>query len=742
MKKIFNLILIFIILLTFFLTFSLARAEKVTIDMNYLKKMCSVKTVEADVSSYTKGSSFGLGSSLKIGGKYYETFPTGMGCGNGNVKAELSVLVFGIPSIKINLLTKENIAYMWFESTNSQDSDIFSKFLLLDLEGNKKVGLTFVADRSIMSPVNSFSSISPDSKIVGIDNFDGKKCYIVETNSNSENSNSSITQCFWSEYPTPLWIETESNGSITRTEYKNYKINQAIDASIFQLPPDREFDLEKASNEILERNYQDCLDKCSGNKCVEDCTENKDIEKTLTRTNPLYIISDMMFKGELVFPLSKLDVDNPYLSISDICSNSSNKCPSSCEVEVKFQPGSPEKDKEFACSALIKSNAPSVNADYEIKLLSGEKVASGKMNCIKEQGKFVCDSKPELKPEKVVEGGEYNCFVTATTNEGMYCSGVGFSKCESTEELERNCCFDSTKNQPQCCPVNKIYDESKGKCVDPVQEWIKVIGSPCTQGWPSHQGVEIFINNKNYACDLFEVNDVIFQNYGKIAANCILYSCQSMGCHSSCKEVIEKSGFNQSSCPEMTCKAMKSKFMKAVGLYDFYGVGCAKDFYLESYYRPELMCNEGNAGVKCRIDARWPWLDNLGLTCSKPFKGSPPGMDEITGKVNKCFFVDLPASVSVRQMRTGTCADYSVVLTTLLRASGFAPDSQTANMYQTGEVYSAKLPGHEVNRVRMFGESSFVTWDTTSNGCVIKEKETRKITGCANDKVNTCPANR
>jgi hypothetical protein len=426
---------------------------------------------------------------------------------------------------------------------------------------------------------------------------------------------------------------------------------------------------------------------------------------------------------------------------------------SSCSISsVAFQPEKPKQDSELVCTAEITASAASgggtgggtVSATYEIGSFEGKTLASGSMACTAlGGGKYSCTSSPELTADKVDAAQDYSCFVRATTSGGGYCSEVGFSKkCEEQggeEGDEQNCCFNSADNKAKCCPRNQIWDELKQECVNPV-EWVKVIGSPCASGWPAHEGNLITINNKNYACDLFEVNNPIFAEYAQKAAKCVLNKCQEGYCHSYCSLSLAGSAFTQDSCPKITCRAMKSNFLKAVALYDFYGVGCAADFGLTSYYSPELRCGNGeDKSKKCRVDARWPWLDEMGLTCAKPYSGTPPGTNELAGKVEKCFFVDLPASLSATQMKTGTCVDYSVVLTTLLRASGYAPDAATAGQFQTGEIYTVTTSHHSYNRVRHLADKYFFRWDTTSNACLISTQS--KHTECYNDKIKSCPAN-
>ncbi|MFT4304584.1 MAG: hypothetical protein ACMXX8_00700, partial [Candidatus Woesearchaeota archaeon] len=72
---------------------------------------------------------------------------------------------------------------------------------------------------------------------------------------------------------------------------------------------------------------------------------------------------------------------------------------------------------------------------------------------------------------------------------------------------------------------------------------------------------------------------------------------------------------------------------------------------------------------------------------------------------NSCYFSDLPASVSLMELQTGQCVDYSVMATTLLRVAGYKED----------EVYTLLGPGHAFNIIKFPGDDKFKLFDTTGN---------------------------
>lgn len=72
---------------------------------------------------------------------------------------------------------------------------------------------------------------------------------------------------------------------------------------------------------------------------------------------------------------------------------------------------------------------------------------------------------------------------------------------------------------------------------------------------------------------------------------------------------------------------------------------------------------------------------------------------------NSCVMSDLPAHVSLNILKTGTCADYSIALTTLLRLAGFS----------SKDVMSLHGPDHFFNLVKVPGDNEYLLVDTTDN---------------------------
>ncbi len=223
-------------------------------------------------------------------------------------------------------------------------------------------------------------------------------------------------------------------------------------------------------------------------------------------------------------------------------------------------------------------------------------------------------------------------------------------------------------------------------------EQILLDGSPCTSGWPSHQGEVVVINGENYACDLFEVTDASLRPIAEEALDCCSSGC-GPGCHDFCG-----SAYSQGLGDTRRC----------AGLYLIYGLGPARQ-WMQDYFAAEFAC-AGDTSLGCSEDdsytcgcsGRGPSGSAMGLQCTA---AAQPWASDADLSLNSCYFSDLPAHVNINVLSTGTCVDYSVSLTTLLRLAGYGAD----------EVYSVMGAGHEYNLVRLPGEMMWNVVDTTEN---------------------------
>jgi len=102
------------------------------------------------------------------------------------------------------------------------------------------------------------------------------------------------------------------------------------------------------------------------------------------------------------------------------------------------------------------------------------------------------------------------------------------------------------------------------------------------------------------------------------------------------------------------------------------------------------------------------------LQCNIPVPDLFWVSDEDMSK-NSCNLITLPAHASLNILKTGTCEDYSVALTTLLRKAG----------YSKVEVMSVNGFNHVFNLVKFPGDDKYTFVDTTENGRGIPENVIR-----------------
>jgi hypothetical protein len=265
-------------------------------------------------------------------------------------------------------------------------------------------------------------------------------------------------------------------------------------------------------------------------------------------------------------------------------------------------------------------------------------------------------------------------------------------------------CASSPAPETQKCPSGQVLSKDTYQCIDPSQ----LVGYPrdtsCTSGWPSHQGSTVQINENNNACDLFEVNNPSILNLAGETAQCFSQKCLNSKCNIFCAVAYAQSGalYSQDS----------DTFKKFAALYLTYALGPAAE-YMKDYFYPEICCSSTSTSDLCDNPS---WLgkcepsdgfnDNVRQLPCQGVVGHPLGWASDTDmSKDSCIFSDLPAHADLNILDTGTCVDYSVSLTTLLRYVG----------YKSDEVYSVTGPGHEYNLVKLPGSTKWNLIDTVGN---------------------------
>jgi len=276
-------------------------------------------------------------------------------------------------------------------------------------------------------------------------------------------------------------------------------------------------------------------------------------------------------------------------------------------------------------------------------------------------------------------------------------------------------CDEECGSNLKCNPVDSSFTAYKKACCEEGKSWngseciegqINYCPSdtPCKRGWPGHKGELLFINEPNFACDLFEICHPTTQKIVEESYKCCINECNG-DCHSYCKEALKYSGYDNDKSNE--------KLKYCMGLYITSGFGPARR-WMFGYDLAEVCC----AGIDYCLEAGGK-PDYLGK-CLPLVEGTPLDKLPCKGKVsiypvgwksdsnieeNSCYFSDLPAHVNYGILKTGVCADYSVAVTTALRAAGYKKD----------EVFTAVGPMHAYNIVKFPGQNKYVIIDTTGN---------------------------
>jgi len=313
-------------------------------------------------------------------------------------------------------------------------------------------------------------------------------------------------------------------------------------------------------------------------------------------------------------------------------------------------------------------------------------------------------------------GSNYICCPENPNSNERGCLKIDAKKkkgdeCYCSEECEANL---------ECSPVFPTFTLYKKACCEKGKKWngsecveffsFCLSDTPCKNFWPAHEGNLLSINEPNYACDLFEVCHPYTQRIAEEAYSCCKNECNG-DCHSYCKEALKYSGYNEDKSKE------KLKF--CMGLYVTSGFGPAKRWMYE-YNLAEICCAAGyddlfkelcinlggssNYFGKCLPHIQGTLLERLpcqGIVSKFPRSWkSDTNIDE-----NSCYFSDLPAHVNYGILKTGVCVDYSVSVTTALRAVGYTKD----------EVFTVIGPGHAYNLVKFPGMKNYTVIDTTGN---------------------------
>ncbi len=217
----------------------------------------------------------------------------------------------------------------------------------------------------------------------------------------------------------------------------------------------------------------------------------------------------------------------------------------------------------------------------------------------------------------------------------------------------------------------------------------------CRTSWPTIEGPKIWLNQEVHSCNLFETGNSEIDYIVDDAAQC----CDGQESSALCTFAKSHSTLSNPALNKKRCKGIY--IIKALGSY-------AK--YMKGYFKPEVNCygkasdSEKLFSGRCLSNHFYTFNQNAKKLSCRPDRSVVWNSDTDMSR-NNCNLVEPPAHASLNILKTGTCADYSVAVTTLLRKAG----------YSEREVFSVYQGKHITNLVKLPGDNKYHHVDTTGN---------------------------
>lgn len=306
--------------------------------------------------------------------------------------------------------------------------------------------------------------------------------------------------------------------------------------------------------------------------------------------------------------------------------------------------------------------------------------------------------------------------------ENIDCGGADCEPCPLN-------CVDRIQNRDEeevdcggrwCPPCSQCTTEAKWSPHD----------TPCQHHWPTDDGPEITGNTTSDSCELYELCHPELDYVVKDALICCerpdferrIYGYREDNREAACRYARGTSGIDADYNPV--------NFKKCLGLYAISGLG-GSAVYMQGYFHGELCCpDNGDCPDGCPSWRVRPvaWEMGTAASCAGPEGERPDFMmgghrcvynkfgtikwgkhgwwnSDTDWEENSDSLADIPAHASINLLSTGTCVDYSVALTTILRKLGYSKD----------EVFSVDGDEHWYNLVKFPGETKWNYVDTTGN---------------------------
>ena len=262
----------------------------------------------------------------------------------------------------------------------------------------------------------------------------------------------------------------------------------------------------------------------------------------------------------------------------------------------------------------------------------------------------------------------------------------------------------------------------------------------CQYAWPKGSGPIIEGNTKSHSCSLYEVCN---PDLDYIVADAIA-CCEHLN-YTSYMTAIDTVGKHRMTSKINACGNARflsgigkggkaytpANFKKCLALYAIKSIG-SYAVYMQGYFHAEFCCYGDDTGCpeSCKQYTIDPpiWFMGTSMACTGPIGATPDFKMKnerceyyynLFGKHGKFGYwnsdtdytqnsdsvLDAPAHVSINLLSTGSCVDYSVALTTILRKLG----------YGKNEVYSVDGDGHWYNLIKLPGDKYWHFLDTTGN---------------------------
>lgn len=220
--------------------------------------------------------------------------------------------------------------------------------------------------------------------------------------------------------------------------------------------------------------------------------------------------------------------------------------------------------------------------------------------------------------------------------------------------------------------------------------------TPCNTQWPTTEGETFTINSLTKgACGLFEVCSDKIEGPIEDSIKCCTDQEIDSNKVSACN-FAKENGQTLKNCQAM---------------YIIQSLG-RDAIYMEGYFDAEMCCKGVDAlcpseNYLYKAEPLPSWLKGKGLKCSNTPEDNPNGYWASNTKLNEneIALADLPASVNINKIHTGTCVDYSVSATTLLRKISYAKD----------EILTVEAPTHAYNLILFELDKKYTIFDTTGN---------------------------